>query len=158
MLFRRNFEGYTHSYQFTHFSNEGIVITDISQNNTDSDDINLKTIFTPLIDFNSMNDAIRYQGYTDNSTIMYIISGSKDDIIKIDLETLSVSYLVQNENYQFTGILEQLDGTLVFWGFSLSSSEKVLGQIDENGVISILENIPSETTIYKAFKAGSISQ
>ena len=139
----------------SNYQAEGTLLTEIKINNNDPNDIAIKSVFSSLLNEQNFFDAYAVQGYSESETRLAFVSD--EDIVEFNLEDLSSRYLVQDSNIQFTGLLGQSDGTFMFWGFNLSNSQKVLGQINQSGEVSILETIPNDTTIYKAIRVGSLS-
>ncbi|MDB9824092.1 hypothetical protein OAC16_02935 [Flavobacteriaceae bacterium] len=155
LYFEKNKDGFSHYYQFVQFSNFGVVLSEIIQSQNDSNNFQIKAMFSPLIDYGGLLGAVNNPERLTEHLGKLLIT-QEDNIVEFDLDNLTSSNFIENSNIQFSGLLSQSDNSILFWGFSLQNSQKVLGQIDENKAITILETIPNDTTIYEAIRIGSL--
>ena len=155
LYYKKNKDGFSHYFQFVQFLNSGVVLSEIIQSQNDSNNFQIKAMFSPLINYSGLNEAVlNPERLTEH--LGKLLFTQEDNIVEFDLDNLTSSYYIENSNIQFSGLLSQPDNSLLFWGFNLQNSQKVLGQIDENKSITILETIPNNSTIYEAIRIGSL--
>lgn len=154
LFFKKDKDGYRNYLKFRHYTDGGVYIVKIKQGISNPEDIQMTSVFSQLLNFTKMSRASRNGSIVETENEIFFADGR--NIVQFNMDDMTVNYFVEGSDVSFTSFILQPDDTFLFWGFSLSTSQKVLGEIDRNGTITILDTIDSNVEIQRAFRIGTI--
>ena len=155
LFFVKDKDDFRHFLKLRHYTDDGVYISKITQGISNPDIIEMTSLFTPLLTFSKMGRALGDSAIVEAQNDIFFADGR--NIIQFNFIDMTVDYFVENSDISFSSFILQPDDTFLFWGFSLSTSQKVLGEIDRNGTITILETIEGNVEIQRAIRIGSFN-